>query len=321
MKFFLDYTLAWHSPANIKAEKGTCVHKCLELLGAIKLAKQNNIDFIEDERLGKYYLSELTIDICLDLAYSIRDTKLYTWSEQDYKDCKSWLNAALTYQDGMLNPLNQKIVCPETFFDFEIQEDWANYKQKLPNQQYLEGKLRIKGTIDLIVDLGDGVYEMVDYKTGKRMDWNTGEEKTYEKLLDDSQLLMYYMAARHVYPEAKQIIVTIYYINDGGAISMCFEDKDIDRAKEMLKQRFFKIKNDFKPKRIFPDWKCTKLCHFGKHDMSGAAITKDDFKTKSICSVVHKDLLTLGIDRVMLKHSKGDFSAYSEGGGRKNVDK
>ena len=40
--------------------------------------------------------------------------------------------------------------------------------------------------------------------------------------------------------EAKQIMVTINFINDGGAFSMHFSEKDIPKTKKMLKNKFEK---------------------------------------------------------------------------------
>ena len=39
----------------------------------------------------------------------------------------------------------------------------------------LKGQLAIKGTIDLVTKLNDDTIEVVDWKTGRRMDWTTGE--------------------------------------------------------------------------------------------------------------------------------------------------
>ena len=37
-------------------------------------------------------------------------------------------------------------------------------------EQSSRGTLALKGTIDLITDVGDGVYEIIDWKTGRRLD-------------------------------------------------------------------------------------------------------------------------------------------------------
>lgn len=322
-KYMMDYTLGWRSPANKKASKGTIVHKALELLAQYKLAKQQRIDHFVNDELGKFFLAEITPDICIELAFHhISNAEpQYEWNEKDLKEVRKWMWDALNYHNGMFNPLKQNIVQPEKYFDITFDQSWAAYNYKLPDGSVLKGQFGIKGTIDLMVKLDNGVYEMVDYKTGKRMDWNTGEEKTYEKLRKDPQLRMYHYAASQMFPEIEQIIVSIFYINDGGVISMDYTKDDLKETEKMLQKRFNLIRNTYKPKRIYPNWKCTKLCWFGKHDMEGNPIDKEDYKEKSVCTNIANDLLTLGMDRVMLKHSKSAVQDYGNGGGRSNASK
>ena len=78
--------------------------------------------------------------------------------------------------------------------------------------------------------MDDGVIEVIDWKTGRRLNWATGEEKTYEKLLEDPQLLLYNYAISKLFPEYEQAIMTIYYIRDGGPFSMCFDKPDRERS-------------------------------------------------------------------------------------------
>jgi hypothetical protein len=322
MKYFIDYTLGWRSPANKKASIGTIVHKALELLAQYKLARQNNENNFTNDELGKFFLSEITPDICIELAFH-HISKLepqYNWDEKDFKLCKKMLWDALNYNKGMFNPLKQNIVQPEKYFDITFEDSWAKYDYKMPDGTRLTGNLGMKGTLDLVVKLDNKTYELVDYKTGRRMDWNTGAEKTYDKLCNDPQLRMYHYAASQMFPEIDQIIVTIFYIADGGAFSMNFTRDDLKKTEEMIKKRFNVIRNTFKPRRIYPNWKCTKLCYFGKHDLEGNEITKDEYDSKSVCKNISNDLLTLGVDRVMIKHSKSSVTDYGSGGGRSNKE-
>ena len=126
----------------------------------------------------------------------------------------------------------------------------------------------MKGTIDLVTDLGDGVYEVVDWKTGRRLDWATGEQKTQANLFTDAQLRIYHYAVKHMFPDVSTFLISIYFINDGGVFTLHFQDKDLKDTEEMLKQKFEFIKNTDDPKiirHIDPkqSWKCTKLCHQG----------------------------------------------------------
>ena len=58
---------------------------------------------------------------------------------------------------------------------------WSKYSYETKDGP-LQGNLAIKGTIDLITQPSENTLEIVDWKTGRRLDWATGQEKTQEKL-------------------------------------------------------------------------------------------------------------------------------------------
>ena len=62
----------------------------------------------------------------------------------------------------------------------------------------IDGKLSIKGTMDLIVDIDSSTIEIVDYKTGRRLDWSSGQEKTFKKLNNDKQLIKFYFLEENI---------------------------------------------------------------------------------------------------------------------------
>ena len=183
------------------------------------------------------------------------------------KTVKLWVWKALELNDGRFDPRNRKVVAAEPRFDFIIEEDWAKYSYDLDDQK-LSGNLGMKGTIDLVTDMGDGVYEVIDWKTGRRLDWATGKEKTQASLFKDAQLRIYHYAMKQMFPDVAAFIITIIFINDGGAFTLQFQDEDLKDTEEMLKKKFEFIKNTDDPKiirQIDPkqSWKCTKLCHQG----------------------------------------------------------
>jgi len=138
------------------------------------------------------------------------------------------------------------------------------------------------------------------HNTGQRLDWATGKEKDYKKLQNDTQLLLYHYAAHRLFPEAKQIILTIFFVRDGGPFSMCFEHKDILQLKKILKETFNTIKNCEVPKlqdASQKSFKCTRLCHFYKTKIG----------KENTCMAIHKDIKKHGIDYVVKKHSGKDF--------------
>jgi hypothetical protein len=294
-------------PGNLKAQKGSVVHKVLELLALQK----KNPSVIEDDWLGR-----ITPADCFHINDLIR--KAFEWqranskhkfSEKDFYDCKDWTWQVLKYNNGMFDPRKRDIIACEPFFDLEIPYDWAKYSYTIRGQQ-LEGQLRIKGSIDLVTDIGNGIYEIIDYKTGQRKDWVTGKKKEYEHLLLDSQLILYYYAARKLYPKAKQFIVSIFFINDGGVYSLPFDDDAIDQAETMLKNRFNEIKNTTKPK-LNISFVC-RFCHFAKE------IHKDSGKT--ICEHFNSEINEKGLKTVIdEKVDINTLTSYGSGGGRQNV--
>ena len=52
-QYFIEYVLGWRGPSGQKADKGTIVHKVLEILAIIKQAQQNNQQEIVDDVMGK----------------------------------------------------------------------------------------------------------------------------------------------------------------------------------------------------------------------------------------------------------------------------
>ena len=267
MQYFSEYVLGWKGPGGIKADKGTIVHKVLEILAICKKALQDKEGIllpIEDEIVGTIHPDNIDIhDICEKVYQYYVKHKKQDWTDKDFKDCKAWVQKVLDFNNGAFNPLNMHIIAPEQAFDIPIQEPWSTYQYVLDGQK-IDGFLSLKGTIDLIVQPSPGILEIVDWKTGRRLNWATGEEKTHEKLSRDPQLMMYFLAAHHLYPDAEQIMVTIYFINDGGPFSICFDKSQIADTYEMLRKKFEYIR-DTKVPKCSVSWKCKKFCHQGTH--------------------------------------------------------
>ncbi len=297
-----------------------CVHKALELLAKRKLAEQNGEAGFADDDFGSVLVTQLDPQVAIEWAYglTVKNTSaLYSWTDRDFKDCRKWMEVALEWKNGMFSPLKRHIIAPEQFFDFVIEKPWAAYDYTTPEGERISGYLGLKGTIDLVVTSHNS-YELIDWKTGaSRLDWATGEEKTYEKLMTDAQLRLYHYALAHIYPEVENLYVTIFYLQAGGPESLCLTRHDLPETEEMIRQRFDIIRNVVRPKRIYPSWKCNKLCHFGKNSFSGPT---DNFKD-SICEAVHKDLVQIGLDKVMIKHGRANaYNSYGSGGGKQREE-
>jgi hypothetical protein len=325
-QYFIEYVLGYRGPSNQKADKGTIVHKVLEVLAFIKKAKQDSVSYINDDILGNIDVENYNLEQINDKVYQhySETNPHHNWSDKDKKDCAKWVEKAISLNNGMFDPRNRDIVYPEQHFDFVIDKEWANYDFE-DNGQKISGKLGLKGTIDLITKIEDNFYEIIDWKTGRRLNWVTGKEKTYECLQKDPQLRIYHYAVSHLYPDIENIMITINFINDGGPYSICFQKKDLKDTERMIREKFEYIKNTKKP-RLNKSWKCKKLCHFGKTTFENTNITpleeyrdyqitpKGEFMTK--CEQIHHDIQLQGMESVIqsYKHPNHSIGFYKPPG-------
>lgn len=325
-QYFLEYVLGWKGESGLKAAKGTTTHKVLEILAVIKKAQQDNQRYVLDDVVGQIDTTDYDLDVINKMVYEyyVKASPHHKWTDRDARDCKAWVEKAITLNNGMFDPRNRNILEPEQHFDFEIKKPWAKYSYDTPEGK-LEGYLALKGTIDLITKVDNDTIEVIDWKTGKRLDWATGQEKTQEKLESDPQLMIYYYAIRHLYPEIKHIIFSIYFINDGGPFSICFDHFDMHKTEDMLRRKFEIIKNTKRP-ALHKSWMCSKLCHFGKTTFEGTHIQPiEEYRSGQTCSVgstmtkceqVKHDIDLHGMSEVIdtYKHKQHSFGFYKSPG-------
>lgn len=312
MQYFFQYVLGFKSKTGKKAVLGTIFHRAMQVLADKKLAQTNKKRKVKNDDI-----QDLTFDQCDDIEFM---TKLcfdyYAANEadvdleaNDLKTCTKWVHKALAYNEGMLDPRNQDVLATELFFDIEIKKDWAKYDYVVGDETF-SGYLSIKGTVDLIIKETDAYYQVLDYKSGKRLNWATGKEKTYEDLCEDKQLLLYFYALRNMYPD-KNFYTSIFYLNDGGLFDIVFSDDDYAKAENMLREKFEYIRSVQLPLQISKDqshWKCTKLCKF-------AETFKDS--GKSTCRYFHDLIKSEGMDAVVEQHADlAKLVKYGAGGGK-----
>jgi hypothetical protein len=164
-QYFIEYVLGWRGPSNQKADKGTIVHKVLEILAFIKHGLQNDQTIITDDIVGDINIHKYDLIKIFDQVYHhyITHSPHHIWKEKDKKDCLAWVNKTIEFNNGMFDPRNRTIVCPEQHFDFIIDKPWAKYSYDTPDGK-LEGQLALKGTIDLITKVDDNFLEIIDWK-------------------------------------------------------------------------------------------------------------------------------------------------------------
>lgn len=321
-KYFLTYNLGMKDKQNLKATMGTVVHKCMETLGNVLIAKREGKRKVKDEIFNHTFKEledlEFISKMCYDY-YSKHVPELSAkFTPKIYKQCHEWFLKALAFRDGEMDPRNQDIFAVEQYFDITIDKPWSKYRYEVDGE-VIEGNLSIKGTVDVIVKHDEKYFQILDYKTGKRLDWASGEVKTQAKLEKDVQLLLYYYALKNTFPDY-EFYVSIYYINDskidgefvpGGLFDICFDESDYAKAEEILKQKFEYIQSVQQPKLLSQEhrsFKCKYLCAFIEE-------YKDTGKT--ICHHIQDEVKKKGINQVIAEYGKGldHINSYGSGGG------
>lgn len=245
------------------------------------------------------------INEVIDKSYKYYTTKLdhHTWTKTDLRDITNWAYIALDYNGGQFDPRKRCILQPEQRFDLVIDKPWAEYSFVHKGKE-LTGKLAIKGTIDLVTKLSDDMIECIDYKTGQRKAWASADlhVKDLADFHKDQQLMLYYYAIRKLYPDFPSVILTIFYVRDGGPFSVCFDDHTLDLVEENLKNKFQYVKDVELPKMLSPTqhgFKCQKLCHFYKNNWPGTH--------KNQCMFIHEQIKKLGIEEVTNRYQNPNF--------------
>ena len=320
-KYFLTYNLGFKDKENAKAIMGTITHKCLETLGNIVVARREGKRKVKDEMFNHTFkeLEDLKLisRTCFDYYAKHSPQLAHKLNEKAYLQCHAWFLKALDFEGGKLNPLNQDIDAVEQYFDITIDKPWAKYKYDVDGE-IIEGNLAIKGTIDVIARESDGYYQILDYKTGKRINWATGAVKEQADLEKDTQLLLYYYALKNMFPD-REYYVSIYYINDskidgvhvpGGLFDICFDESDYAKAENILRAKFEEIRDTEQPRLLCHEnthWKCQYLCKFSEE-------WKDS--GKSTCQFMRDEVKSKGLVKVVAEY--GDTSKiakYGSGGG------
>lgn len=292
--YFISNVLKYRYPAGMAAQRGTAAHRILELIALQKLAKQNGEEFfiLKDK--------EISADASIaDLFVHMETDEGLTnnFSESDLQEYKRFVYNALSLQDGYYDPRKRNIVAPEARINLPIEQDWA----KLDSGDYFV----LSGIIDLVTDVGNNTYEIVDWKTGSRKDFNTGKIKEYADFVKDPQLRFYHLAATQLYGEDKNYIVSIVFVKSMESFSIAFEPEDVPDTLELIKSKYIDISTSLHPERI-QSWKCKKFCDFGKRDHSALGIpAREQYLTGGIarigepmtmCDIVHEEIETNGID-------------------------
>lgn len=250
-KYFLNYSLGFPDPAGPSATLGSIVHNAFETLSELKIKGGEptieSFDAAWDAALEKYAVAEKEN---FDAMKSLKQVR---------KACVDFLATPHS-------PINVNTLVIEQKFKLPMEKKGWEIGTKDGKPIYLN----LTGRIDRVDRIDDNTIEIVDYKTGQRRDFNPSnrakEKKGVEEMYNDIQLRMYHLAARQLYPEYKNVLVTLIFITDGGAFTIPFCDNDIPKTLSMLKTRFTAIRDNNSPERTV-GWHCTKICSYGKNGL------------------------------------------------------
>ena len=310
MSYYITYVLGYQQPTQKKALLGTITHKVMEVLANCKKVVQDNPKkkkfLFNDDEIGilKFTYQELMsqefVDDLLNKSYEHYTThaKHLTFDfKDDMKFCRDMVDAGLTMFNGAYDPRNQNIFKAEQPFQFVMDKEWAKYT--VDGEEYY---LTVKGTMDLIVKENEDTLHLVDYKTGLRKNWATDEVKDQEKLNKDFQLMLYYYAVRKLFPEYKNVMVTIIFLRDGGPFSVSFKDDTIEEVEKLFKEHFETVKQNTWPKPVDKarkDFRCYRLCEFYKKNWDGTNMP--------MCNHVEQVIAIKGIEKATEILKKPDF--------------
>lgn len=325
--WFLNYGLGIEDLAHIKTVKGSIVHLCMELIAIAQLNRQNGVP--------KFYHKETDMEFEVDACnpYELIDPIFNHFANDDPRlnkpalskelmgevpknaprmadithkqDCLKSINRALSFEDGAFDPANSFIVSPEQHFDFPIMKKWASYKDADGNTV----QLRVKGTMDLMTRESESplIYHLKDYKTGRVWDWGKDKEKTYDSLMNDTQLRLYHYAACTLYPEVESILVTIFFINYDKPFTFAFERDELPQTEQIIKRYYKKMIAVQRPK-LSKSWKCKSFCYFGKNLQPGS--------DKTICEFFKDKVVEIGMDKTIKGFANQNKIGQYSGGGK-----
>lgn len=267
-QYYMDYVLRMDQLSGKAAVQGNIVHQVFEWIGALV-------------RRGKYIPPEWLLERAWEewsqnnphLGLR-RNTRM--GESADFRFCREAVEKVLAHP--IYNPYRLKVLAAEKRFEIDIPGD----EWKLTDPDGTIRQFRITGYIDLIHEVDQDTVEIVDWKTGKRQDWRTMQEKDFFDLLQDVQPRLYHFAASQLYPQYKNLLVTFYWINDGGPMTLPFTPDDTLPTIGTIWRFFDTVRRDGTMRRN-RSWKCSRFCFRGR---------------TGICDSVWADLHARGQDHV-----------------------
>lgn len=253
-QWFLNYCLGFRSEAGPAALLGNVVHKYLEIMSSAAIAsREENKNYWPDE--------EYLWDLCFNYYYQKYPHIFDSIEPSKIKKVIKGINGLENTEYSVYSP---NTISSEAEFYIPLAFSECLIRKTEKGNEYVKAT----GKIDRVERIDEETIEIIDYKTGTRSDWDSKDRKKIDSiaLLNQIQPRMYHMAAKELYPWAKNFLVTFIYITDGGPVTTVFEDKDIEITNDILRERIKEVIHNHEPQRD-RSWKCSKICWFGKTGM------------------------------------------------------
>ena len=281
--YFVQYILGIKSKTGKAALQGKIVHQALEWMTELRKHGKTNVDpmWLLD-RAWDELTTELP-EVAIRRVTTRIDKNTGEYKEAaDFKKCRVALETIL--DDPFYNPYKLNgIIDAERWFAIELPgEEWLCLNKDGEPHQFA-----VRGLIDLVHEIDGETIEIVDWKTGNRKDFYTQKPMDEVLLMREVQSRLYHLAVYFLYPKYKNILITFYYANDGGPITIALSQEDIAMTIAALHRFFTTIKKDTLIRRN--RWWTCRMCSFNNN---------------GICSRVWSDLNTMGSEYVEDRYAK-----------------
>jgi len=282
LKFKFQYIDKIKTPKSKEAAFGTLLHSALKILhepGLVIPAEEDILKFISDNWDAAFYASEQ--ESALAFGQAIKIMKEYY---------------AKNY------PADFNVLALETPFEVPIQTG---------QELHL-----ITGKIDRVDKTPEGVLEVIDYKTAKKMPSQEAVDK-------DLQLAVYHLGVANRWPSLAQdnrpLKTSLYFLKHGEKLSTTRTPQDLAATKASIIKDFEIISRAAKDAKFSPtpnalcDWcEFQKSCPYFKHKFKEEKIFFNDQDVKALIGEYTK--LNQEIDErdQRLKEIKTDMSKFMD---------
>jgi hypothetical protein len=291
--YFLQYILGIESRSGKAALQGSIVHQTLEWMAKLCKRGKTNVDPMWLLNRAWDELTPEAPEISIRRVTTRIDKETGEFKEAaDFKKCRVALETIIS--NNFYNPYNLKLMDVEQWFALEMPgKEWRCLgKDGKPHQ------FTIRGLIDVVHEIDEDTIEIIDWKTGNRKNFYTQQSIDEETLMREIQPRLYHLASYFLYPKYKNILVTFYYANDGGPITIALSQEDLTMTIAAL-HRFLTTASRDTLIRRNRHWTC-RMCSFNKND---------------ICHRIWSDLHTLGGDYVEDRYAGLDYRGQLALGG------